>query len=65
MSGAFPSSFWQPGDVVLDIHHLPALVEGGRVAVGLYRLDDGTRLPATVGGEPVPDAAIPIWPVRP
>jgi len=65
MDGAFPSSLWQPGDVVLDIHRLPALVEGGRVAVGLYRLDDGTRLPATVGGEPVPDAAVPIWPIRP
>ncbi len=65
MGGAFPSSLWQPGDVVLAIHRLPALVEGGRVAVGLYRLDDGTRLPVTMGGEPVPDAAIPIWPVRP
>jgi len=33
--------------------------------VGLYRLDDGTRLPVTIGGEQVHDAAIPIWPVRP
>jgi len=65
MGGAFPSSLWRPGDVVIDIHRLPARVEGGRVAVGLYRLDDGTRLPVTIGGEPVPDAAVPIWPVRP
>jgi len=65
MGGAFPSSLWHPGDVVLDIHRLPARVEGGRVAVGLYRLDDGTRLPVTIGGEQVHDAAIPIWPVRP
>ncbi len=65
MGGAFPTSFWKPGDVVLDIHPLPPLVEGGRVAVGLYRLQDGVRLPVTIGGTPVPNAAIPIWPERP
>lgn len=65
MGGAFPTSLWQPGDVILDVHPLPLLVEGGRVAVGLYRLGDGVRLPVTVGGVPVPDAAIPIWPERP
>ncbi len=65
MGGAFPSSLWKPGDTVLDIHYLPFLVEGGRIAVGMYHLEDGTRLPVTIGGSPVPDAAIPIWPVRP
>ncbi len=65
MGGAFPTSLWQPGDVILDVHPLPPLVEGGRVAVGLYRLEDGVRLPVTIGGTPVPDAAIPIWPERP
>ncbi|MBC7227583.1 MAG: glycosyltransferase family 39 protein [Thermoflexales bacterium] len=65
MGGAFPSSLWQPGDVILDIHRLPPLVEGGRVAVGLYQLEDGARLPVTVNGTPVPDAAIPVWPQRP
>ncbi len=65
MGGAFPSSLWQPGDVILDIHYLPALVEGGRIAVGLYRLEDGVRLPVAIGGNAVPDAAIPIWPDRP
>jgi 4-amino-4-deoxy-L-arabinose transferase-like glycosyltransferase len=65
MGGAFPSSLWHPGDVILDIHRLPALVEDGRVAVGLYRLEDGVRLPVTIGGNAVPDAAIPIWPDRP
>ena len=65
MSGAFPSSLWKPGDTVLDVHYLPFLVEGGRVAVGMYHLEDGTRLPVTIGGVPIPDAAIPIWPVRP
>jgi 4-amino-4-deoxy-L-arabinose transferase-like glycosyltransferase len=65
MGGAFPSSLWQPGDMILDIHRLPALIEGGRVAVGLYRLEDGVRLPVTSGSRTVPDAAIPIWPERP
>lgn len=65
MGGAFPSSLWKPGDVVLDIHHLPPLIEGGQVAVGLYRLADGVRLPVAIGDTPVPDAAIPIWPKRP
>ncbi|MCS7179407.1 MAG: hypothetical protein N0A03_09105, partial [Anaerolineae bacterium] len=65
MGGAFPSSLWKPGDVVLDVHRLPPLVEGGRVAVGLYRWEDGVRLPVTIGGISIPDAAVPIWPERP
>ncbi|MDW8069002.1 MAG: glycosyltransferase family 39 protein [Anaerolineae bacterium] len=65
MGGAFPTSLWKPGDVVLDLHDLPPLVEGGRVAVGLYRLQDGLRLPVTIGGISIPDAAVPIWPERP
>ncbi len=65
MGGAFPTSLWKPGDVILDIHRLPPLAVEGRIAVGLYRLEDGVRLPVTIGGNAVPDAAIPIWPERP
>lgn len=65
MGGAFPTTLWKPGDTILDVHHLPFLIEGGRIAVGMYHLEDGTRLPVTIGGKPVPDAAIPIWPTRP
>lgn len=65
MGGAFPSSLWQPGDIVRDVHHLPWSPEGERIAVGMYRLSDGVRLPVTIGDTTVPDAAIPIWPERP
>lgn len=65
MNGAFPSSLWEPGDVILDIHYLPPSAEGARIAVGMYRLEDGVRLPVTIGGNDLPDAAIPIWPTRP
>ncbi len=65
MGGAFPSSLWQPGDIVRDMHRLPWSPEGERIAVGMYRLSDGVRLPVTIGDTTVPDAAIPIWPERP
>jgi len=63
LGGGFPTSLWQPGDVVLDTHHLPtAPVAGQRVTVGLYNFADGARLPATAAGQPVPDGAVAIWP---
>jgi len=69
MQGAFPTSMWRPGDVVLDTHRLvPAAGEeagGQRITVGLYKPEDGSRLPAYVGGVPVPDAAVPVWPDGP
>ncbi|MGQ9804090.1 MAG: ArnT family glycosyltransferase [Anaerolineae bacterium] len=65
MNGAFPSSLWEPGDIISDTHHLPSPPEGARIAVGLYRLEDGVRLPVAINGAPVPDAAIPIWPTKP
>jgi hypothetical protein len=69
MQGAFPSSMWCPGDMILDVHHLALAVGdvevGQRIAVGLYSLEDGSRLPAYVGEVSVPDAAVPVWPDRP
>lgn len=63
MGGAFPTSLWQPGDVILDIRSLPSALpsQGGRITVGLYDPTDGSRLPVSVDGEPVLDAAAPIW----
>ncbi|MEA3341901.1 MAG: glycosyltransferase family 39 protein [Chloroflexota bacterium] len=63
VEGAFPTSMWRPGDVILDTHLLRvAAVEGsGRITVGLYNPEDGSRLPAYVGGEPLPDAAVSVW----
>jgi hypothetical protein len=75
MEGAFPTSLWRPGDVVLDVHDLAPTSEGGearagggrggRISVGLYGAGDGLRLPAYVEGTPVPNAAVPVWPDRP
>jgi 4-amino-4-deoxy-L-arabinose transferase-like glycosyltransferase len=69
MQGAFPTSMWRPGDVILDVHHLMPESEGEnqgkRIAVGLYKPEDGLRLPAYVGDIPVPDAAVHVWPNHP
>lgn len=69
MSGGFPTSMWQPGDVIRDVHHVPEEIDGFEVppviTVGLYRPEDGTRLPARIDGTPVVDAAAPIWPALP
>ncbi len=51
--GFFPTSFWQRGDTVADTHEL-TLREGApagdyRLLVGLYRPDNGTRLPVQTG----------------
>jgi len=69
MGGAFPTSMWRPGDVILDVHRLAWAdedVEAGRnIVVGLYNPNDGVRLPAHVGGIPIPDAAAPVWSEHP
>jgi len=77
MGGAFPTSMWHPGDIVLDVHRLiPASVEGSakrgeqeahglRVTVGLYNPEDDSRLPAYAGETLVPNAAVEIWPSHP
>ncbi|MFQ6101425.1 MAG: glycosyltransferase family 39 protein [Anaerolineae bacterium] len=69
MQGAFPTSMWRPGDVILDVHRLTLAagdVEAGRrITVGLYDLEDGSRLPAYIEEVPVPDAAVSVWPDHP
>lgn len=61
-AGRFPTSLWQPGDRILDIHTLPVPEEDeiARVAVGLYHPETGERLPATLAGEALPDYAVII-----
>jgi len=48
--GGFPTGEWLPGDVIADAHELilsPETRPGPhRLAVGLYRLESGERLPA-------------------
>ncbi|MCX7681804.1 MAG: glycosyltransferase family 39 protein [Anaerolineae bacterium] len=65
MQGAFPTSLWQRGDIVMDEHRLPVPAANIRIAVGLYNLTDGSRLPALIGHTPVPDASVIVWPERP
>ncbi len=63
MGGRFPTSLWQRGDLIYDEHRftMPAGVSPRRIAVGLYRLADGRRLPARAQGLPLPDDAAIIW----
>jgi hypothetical protein len=44
--GTYPTSVWQPGDIVEDEHPLPTAIGLviGRVSVGVYRPDTGERL---------------------
>jgi len=62
LDGDYPTSYWSPGEVLADTHVVPledGLPQGAYLLVGLYRLADGTRLPAyTTEGGRVPDDAI-------
>lgn len=67
MEGAFPTSMWQPGDIILDVHCLLVAPDdaGQRIAVGLYNLGDGSRLPVYIEKVISLDAAVSVWPDRP
>jgi len=61
--GLSPTTIWQPGDVVRDVHRFPpgtVLPPGGRVLVGAYRADTGERAPVTLDGAPLPDNAVEL-----
>lgn len=63
MGGAFPTSLWQPGDRVLDVHILRGVTlrPGNRIAVGWYHLENGERLEAIQDGQLVPGHAVTVW----
>ncbi len=62
MGGAFPTSTWQPGDVISDAHFLSLSPQAGQtIAIGLYNWEDNVRLPAFLDGSPLPNAAVPVW----
>ncbi len=68
LSGYYPTSAWSPGDLVPDRVRLlvGARVPEGtyRLVAGLYRLQDGARLPVTApDGTPVGDH-IPLGEIR-
>ena len=62
LSGAYPVSWWWPGQTVEDVHEIAlreAVPGTYRVAVGMYDLETGERLPVTDAREnPLPDGQI-------
>jgi hypothetical protein len=45
-AGAYPTSLWDPGEIIIDSHPLPDLPPGRyAIRVGLYRPETGERLP--------------------
>ena len=49
VSGTYPTSQWQPGEIIQDIHPLPQTEDYSQIdhiAVGLYNPTTGERLPA-------------------
>ena len=64
LKGDYPTSAWSAGDVLTDVHTIPfagGIPDDGYLLVGLYRPEDGQRLPAhTEAGERLPDDAIRI-----
>ncbi|MGD8463919.1 MAG: hypothetical protein PVI09_08625, partial [Anaerolineae bacterium] len=66
--GAYPTSQWQPGEVVVDRYELviDANAPEGQhpLEIGLYRPTDGVRLPVfDEAGQPVPDDRILLGPI--
>ncbi|HLB12271.1 MAG TPA: glycosyltransferase family 39 protein [Dehalococcoidia bacterium] len=59
--GAFPTSYWEPGEVVADQVQLalPRDVAPGiyKLRMGLYQLASGQRLPVSARGTPIGDQA--------
>lgn len=64
-TGLYPTSRWQPGELVVDRFDLqlpPGLPSGDyRLVTGMYNFDTGERLPAfTAAGEPLVDNLITL-----
>ena len=64
-----PTTSWARGEVILDHHTLsiPADLPTGQyqLIAGMYNLaQNGARLPVTLDGQPLPDAAIPLGTVN-
>lgn len=63
LAGLYPTSRWQPGQVIVDEFTLSlsgaAATAGSRLVTGMYDLVTGVRLPAyAANGEPYPDGLI-------
>jgi hypothetical protein len=61
INGNYPTSWWSPGDVVVDRRKVPTLNPGTyKILVGLYDLTDGTRLSRT---DKISEEVVEIAPV--
>jgi hypothetical protein len=65
-AGWYPTSAWEPGDVIVDVRRLdvPEIPAGqtAYVNVGMYLPEDLTRLPVFDSvGEPLPDGIVPLF----
>jgi hypothetical protein len=69
LGGDYPTSWWQAGETIVDVHRLdlsegrvtfPLGLDRRRLLVGLYRLDTGDRLPAFGPAGPLPNDAVEI-----
>jgi hypothetical protein len=61
--GHYPTTAWQPGQIILDVHPLPIPVDAPageyQLETGLYFLESMTRLPAAdTAGNPLPGDAV-------
>ena len=58
---AYPISLWDPGEQVLDQHHIDGLGKASAIQIGLYDPANGERLSALQpNGTPWPDNAVVI-----
>jgi len=55
-AGAYPTSLWEPGEIIVDRHQLPGRRQYESVHIGLYRTDTGERLSA----DGYADGAVPL-----
>jgi 4-amino-4-deoxy-L-arabinose transferase-like glycosyltransferase len=59
-AGASPTSIWQTGDVIRDVHRLPGAARSAGLLVGAYDPLSGQRLAAWQGDQVLPDASYQI-----
>ncbi|RLT44586.1 MAG: hypothetical protein DWI57_03125 [Chloroflexi bacterium] len=64
LDGLYPTSLWLPGQTIADTHTLltqPNLPPGEyRIVTGLYRPENGERLPSAGPDGPLPDGLLPL-----
>ena len=61
VQGDYPTSFWSPGEIIVDTHTIDLSrlsPDTYRLIAGLYDPVTGTRLPAVGPDGPLPDAAV-------